>query len=273
MERSSRTVEPLRTVQDVAGSVLKPDTSLRSHAVHAPLEFGDTTIFKTPIFKLDAAQRERERILPPNAAGPRGAAYKMLRTQVLYRLDKLHANTLAVVSPTAGAGKTLTAINLAIAIAAEMGRTALLVDLDLRNPCIAKRFGVKVDVGIEDCLQSRRPVQDAMIKIAEYDRLTLLPARSRIEHSSELLTDRRAAEVIAELRSRYANRIVIFDLPPALQADDALAVSRHLQAGLVVVGEGRSRRDDIARTIDLLHDTTIVGTVLNGSREASGAYY
>jgi protein-tyrosine kinase len=266
-------MEPLRTVQELTAGAVKSDTSLRSHSVHSPLEFGDTTIFKTPVVKLDPTQRERERILPPNAAGPLGAAYKMLRTQVLYRLDKLHANTLAIVSPTAGAGKTLTAINLAIAIAAEMGRTALLVDLDLRNPCIGKRLGLQVDVGVEDCLLSRRPVQDAMVKLADYDRLTILPARSRIEHSSELLTDRRTAEVIAELRTRYANRIVIFDLPPVLQADDALAVSRHLQAGLVVVGEGRSRRDDVARTLDLLHDTTMVGTVLNGSRDATDAYY
>jgi protein-tyrosine kinase len=273
VERSTRTLEQLRTVQEVAAGALKTDASLRSHSIHTPLEFGDTTIFKTPVVRLDAAQRERERILPPNAAGPLGAAYKMLRTQVLYRLDKLHANTLAIVSPTAGAGKTLTTINLAIAIAAEMGRTALLVDLDLRNPCVAKRFGLNVEVGIEDCLMSRRPVQDAMVKIADYDRLTMLPARARVEHSSELLTDRRTAEVIAELRTRYANRIVIFDLPPVLQADDALAVSRHLQAGLVVVGERRSRRDDVARTLELLHDTTMVGTVLNGSRDPTSAYY
>jgi Mrp family chromosome partitioning ATPase len=237
------------------------------------IESGDTLAFRSPVVQLDPAQRERERILPPGAAGPLGSSYKMLRTQVLRRLDHLHANTLAVLSPTAGAGKTLTAINLAIAISAEVGRTALLIDLDLRNPCIGKRFGLKRDIGIDDCLQSRRPVQEAMVKISGYERLTILPARERIEFSSELLTDRRCAETIMEMRARYANRILIFDLPPVLQADDALAVSKHLQAGLVIVGEGRSQRDDVARTLDLLHELTIVGTVLNGSREQTDAYY
>ena len=51
---------------------------------------------------------EREHILPPSAGGENGAAYKLLRTQVLRRLDQLQANTLAVISPAAAAGKTLT---------------------------------------------------------------------------------------------------------------------------------------------------------------------
>lgn len=236
-------------------------------------EFTDTVMFRSPVLDIDEAQRERERILSPGAGGAVGSAYKMLRTQVLRRMDQIGANTLAVLSPTAGAGKTLSAINLAIAIAAEPGRTALLVDMDLRNPSIHRRFGFEPPLGIEDCIESRRPVQDAMVKIKGYERLTLLPARTRIEHSSELLSDRYTAEVIAEMRARYTNRILIFDLPPVLQADDALAFTRNLQAGLVVVNECHTKREDIVRTIGLLHDLKIVGTVLNGSREPSNTYY
>lgn len=258
---------------DAAVHSIESATAARIISERDAIESGDTMAFKSPLFKLDPEQRERERILPPNAAGPLGSSYKMLRTQVLRRMDQLHANTLAVLSPMPGAGKTLTAINLAIAIAAEAGRTTLLVDLDLRNPCIAKRFGVQLKIGIEDCLQSRRPIQEAMVKIDGYERLTLLPARRRVEHSSELLTDRRCADLIAEMRTRYANRIVIFDLPPVLQADDALAVSRSLQAGLVVVGEGKTKRDEVTRTIELLHELTIVGTVLNASRDSDRMHY
>ena len=47
------------------------------------------------------------------------------------------------------------------------------------------------------------------------------------------------------MRTRYANRIVIFDLPPVLLSDDALAFARHLQAGLLVIGEGQTRREDV----------------------------
>jgi Mrp family chromosome partitioning ATPase len=88
-----------------------------------------------------------------------------------------------------------------------------------------------------------------------------------VEHSSELLTDQRMTDMIAEMRSRYANRILLFDMPPVLQADDALAFTRSVDAGLLVVGEGRTKREDVTRAIELLRDLKIVGTVLNGSHE------
>lgn len=247
--------------------------SANSDVTAAQTEFTDTIMFRSPVIQVNRQQLENQRILPPGCAGAIGSPYKMLRTQVLRRLDQLGANTLAVMSPTEGAGKTLTAINLAIAIAADTGRTALLVDLDLRNPNIHRRFGFHPELGIEECLLSRHPVQDAMVKIMGYERLTVLPAKSRVENSSELLTDHTAAQLIEELRNRYANRVIIFDLPPVLQADDALAFSRHVQAGLLVVNEGKTRREDVTRSIELLHDLKIVGTVLNGAREKVQTYY
>ena len=232
-----------------------------------------TATFLAPVVSLDAATLEREHVLAPQAAGSSGSAYKLLRTQVLKRLDQLAANTLAVLSPTAATGKTLTAINLAIAIAAEHGRTALLVDLDLRNPTVHKRLGFEPALGVEECLAGDRPVGDAIVRVAGYERLALLPARGTVEHSSELLTCDRATRLVAELRARYSNRIILFDLPPVLQADDALAFSRTVQAGLMVVGEGRTQRDDLARSVELLRDLTLIGTVLNGSRERSAPAY
>jgi protein-tyrosine kinase len=79
--------------------------------------------------------------------------------------------------------------------------------------------------------------------------------------------------MMLELRERYTDRVLIFDLPPVLEADDALAFVQHTQAVLVVVGEGRTRRDDLLRTIELLGDVPIIGTVLNGTREPVDTYY
>lgn len=236
-------------------------------------EFTDTIAFRSPIVELDPARRESERILPAGASGVYGGAYKMLRTQVLRRLDQLGANTLGVMSAASGEGKTLTAINLAIAIAADPARTVLLVDFDLRNPNLHRRFGYEPSLGIEDCLEQKLPVQQAMFKVAGYERVTVLPARARVEHSSEVLSSVRVGELIAEMRTRYANRVLIFDVPPVLQADDALAFARHLQAGLLVIGEGKTRRDDVTRTLELMRDVPFVGSVLNGSRNKVQDYY
>ena len=223
--------------------------------------------------EIDPLHLESERILPPGAAGPHAGPYKMLRTQVLRRLEKAGANSLAVVGTTADTGKTLTAINLAIAIAADPERTALLVDLDLRKPSIHRRFGIEPTTGIDDCLRRGRPVREAMVRVGGYERLVVVPARERCEDSSELLSIRRMQELTQELRARYPDRVLVFDLPPVLQADDALAFVKQVETVLIVVGEGRTRRDDLLRTLDLLRDATIIGTVLNGTRERVDRYY
>jgi protein-tyrosine kinase len=234
----------------------------------------DTAVLNRRVITLTEERRESERILPPGGVlGLTGGAYKMLRTQVLRRLKEIGANTLAVLSTSNGEGKTLSALNLAIAIAADPGHTALLVDLDLRNPSVHRRLGFEPGLGIGDCVEKRRSIQDAMVKIAGYDRLTILPARERVEMSSELVATQRMADLVQELRVRYMNRIVIFDLPPVLLADDALAFAPLVQAGLFVVAEGQTVRDDITRSMALLHDLTIIGTVLNRSRDAAGVYY
>jgi Mrp family chromosome partitioning ATPase len=238
------------------------------------IEAAGTEVRTQRIIALDEDRREHERILPAGGIlGVTGGAYKMLRTQVLRRLKELKATTLAVLSASNGEGKTLSAINLAVAIAADPGYTALLVDLDLRNPNVHRRFGFEPELGVEDCIEQGREVRDAMVQVAGYDRLVLLPARGRVELSSELLATERMTELVLELRTRYPNRIVIFDLPPVLLADDALAFSRNIQAGLFVVAEGVTIREDIARSMALLRHVPIVGTVLNGSRDSAGAYY
>jgi Mrp family chromosome partitioning ATPase len=126
---------------------------------------------------------------------------------------------------------------------------------------------------VDDCLRLRRPVQEAMFKVAGYERLTILPARERVEHSSELLISSATQDAVIEMRTRYANRVIIFDIPPVLLADDALAFARYLQAGLLVIGEGKAQRDDVTRTFQLLHELPFVGTVLNGSREPARTTY
>lgn len=275
---ANNTLEFARSPRDAIHSVGSPSLSRVDDKVPAQTgaqgtEFTDTLLFQSPVIDVKADWLEQQRILSAGAGGAVGGPYKMLRTQILRRMDQLAVNTLAVLSPTAGAGKTLTAINLAIAIAAEKGRTVLLVDFDLRNPSIHHRFGFQPQLGVEECLISGQAVQEAMVKLRGYDRLTILPASGRVENSSELLSDQRAATLIAEMRARYANRILIFDVPPVLQADDALAFMKHVQAGIVVVNEGNTKREDVTRTMELLHDTKIVGTVLNGARDPIHTYY
>ena len=206
---------------------------------------------------------ETRRVVAPGTPGPASAGFRMLRTQVLQRMEAQHFRTLAVFSPSPGEGRTTAAVNLAIHIANDHDHTVLLVDMDLRRPAVAAAFGFTPEHGIDDVLAGEAEIGDCLVHPEGFERLVVLPARQPVTHSSEVLAGQRCRELVAELRARYEERIVIFDLPPVLTTDDALAFAPHAECGLVVAVEGRTRREDLVRTIELLHKTPIVGTLLN----------
>ena len=141
----------------------------------------------------------------------------------LQRLDENAWRSLALMSPGSEDGKTTTAINLAVSLANDERHTVLLVDFDLKKPMIAKKLGIEAEAGTDDILRGTARVEDCLFYPEGFTRLVVLPAVAPMAHSSEALTGPRCRELVAELRSRYPERILLFDLPPILSADDALA--------------------------------------------------
>lgn len=219
---------------------------------------------------VDPALLRSHRVLVPGDAGPATQAYKMLRTQVLQMLRRHGYTSLAIISPAAGDGRTMTAINLAASIAEEADHTCLLVDMDLKRPGVRDRFGISVERGTERWLAGEADVADLLVRPAGFGRLVLLPAARPVTSSAELLAADSTRRLTREVNRRYANRIVVYDLPAMLESADALAFLPCVDAALIVVQEGRTRRDDIVRCLHLMHDTPVVGTMLNGSRESRG---
>jgi Mrp family chromosome partitioning ATPase len=216
-------------------------------------------------FQPDPAALERSRVLAPGASGTTADIFRLLRTQVLDRMRKHGWQTLGVVSARAADGKTTLASNLAISIASDPRYTALLVDLDLRRPAVGAVFGVSVTTGVEDVLRGEAPVEACLLRPTSFNGLRLLPARGSTDGSSTLVAGTGCAAFVKELRSRYANRVIVFDLPPVLEADDAAIVAAQLDCALFVVAEGRTARAEVAKALDLLSHTPVIGTVLNAS--------
>jgi Mrp family chromosome partitioning ATPase len=227
---------------------------------------------RTRVFLPPAEVLERNRILRPGADDGAAAAFRMLRTQVLQRMDANGWRSLAILSPAAADGKTTTAVNLAVSLSSDRLHTVLLVDFDFRRPTLAARFGLAPEFGIDDVLSGRAALEDCLYHPEGFERLVILPARAALANSSEILAGPRGREVVAELRARYPERIIIFDLPPVLIADDALSFIPLVECGLVVAAEGRTRRNDLVRTIELLSKLPLVGTVLNRATDTTSSY-
>jgi capsular exopolysaccharide synthesis family protein len=195
----------------------------------------------------------------------------MLRTRVLQTMRNNGWTSVAVTGPASGCGKTLTAINLAVSLAMEVSNTVLLVDLDLRRPTIHKYFGYEPELGLSDYLTKDVPLHQLLFTPA-IDRLVVLPGRSALPNSAEMLRSPRMIALVNELKTRYPDRLIVFDLPPILAADDALAFSPYTDCFLMVAESGGTRKEDLQKAYDILKSTPLVGTVLNKSEVPSAGY-
>lgn len=272
MERIKQALDKARAERSAtpAGAINEREDGERSQSSRVV----DTAIqySKTRIHRLDPTVLQRHRIIYGDNDRVGLTAYKMLRTQVMQRMTARGWNALAVTSPAPADGKSVTAINLAISLARELHHTVLLVDMDLRNPSIHKYFGLVPEYGIGDFLLGDVPMSDVLVNPG-IERLVLLPGKTAINNSSELLASPAMGNLVQELKTRYPSRMVLFDMPPILSADDALSFAPHVDAFLLVLRDGKTTRNEIEQAMQLMKDATIVGTVLNGSDEKITPYY
>jgi Mrp family chromosome partitioning ATPase len=226
---------------------------------------------QTRTLELNPAHLEHHRVVSGSEA-TEDDAYKLLRTQVLQRMRVNNWQTLAITSPNEGAGKTLTAINLAMSLAREVNQTVLLVDLDLRQPKIRDYLTEEPLKGIGDYLMDDVPLPELLFNPKGIERLVILPGSISFRHSSEMLSSPKVVALAEELKTRYPSRLVLFDMPPMLACDDVLAFSPHFDAALLVIEENVTSKQDIARSMDLLEQTNLLGTVLNKATAADMRY-
>jgi len=208
------------------------------------------------VVKLDDAHMEANRVIAGQSGDERVEAYRQLRTQVLHTLDRNNWNTLAITSPMKNAGKTLTAINLAISLAKEVNHSVLLVDLDLSHPDVHATLGVEVEYGLIDILEGRASFEQALFNPG-MQRLTVLPCRPTEQYSSELLSSPDMSALLKEIKSRYESRIIIFDLPPLLRNDDALKFTPYVEATLMVVEAGETTPEELERSTHLMKNSLL----------------
>lgn len=212
------------------------------------------------------------RLIAGNRSDPRAVSFRMLRTQVLQAMRENDWTSLAITGPSSGIGKSLIATNLAISISHEVNQTVLLVDVDLRNPTIHKYFDFAPNYGLLDYLMGEADLTDLFVNPA-FKRLVLLPGRGSSNASSELLSSPRMTNLVKDLKGKYQSRIIIFDLPPLLNIDDAMVFLPNVDSALLVVENGKNTQSEVENSIRLLESTNLIGTVLNKADEEPQDYY
>lgn len=251
---------------------LSPQHRRMPATTRAPVRGAGTIGANVSVTQLDRDVLMRHRVLNESTDAGVRTAYKMLRTRVLQRMRSNGWQSLAVTSAMPSDGKTLTAINLAISLAGDVNHNVCLVDLDLRHSSVARCLGLEASVGASDCLRREATLDEAMVK-PDIDRLLLLPNLHTESNSSELISSPEMNEIAQKLVLDDPQRIVVYDMPPVLAADDMLAFAPFVDAVLFVVSEGETRQTDVMKARELLESVNILGTVLNQSDVKTASYY
>ena len=214
------------------------------------------------------------RIVAAQSEAAERSVYKVLRTRVLQRLRAAQWNVLGVTGAGPGEGKTLTAVNLAYALAQDVNHNVILVDLDLRRPSIHTLLGLEPKFDLSDFLDGSAKLEEILVRPDE-SRLAIMTNQISHRDSSEILSSPEIGWLIRQFRSLGPNTITVFDLPPVLAGDDVIAFAPLIDALLLVVGQGICRRDALVETHELLQDANILGVILNRSREQTlkSGYY
>jgi capsular exopolysaccharide synthesis family protein len=203
---------------------------------------------------------------------PVSEAYRTLRTNLEFSsLDK-PIKTMVVTSPGSEEGKSTTLANLAVTIA-QADKKVILVDCDLRRPAQHAIFGLPNDVGLTTMVVDAKAMGEPPLLGTGVPGLLLLPSGPLPPNPSELLGSRRMQEIIAGLSERAD--IVLFDAPPIVAVTDAAVLASRVDAVLLVVKAGATKRDHAQKARALLEKVNahLVGAVLNNVKMDTSYYH
>jgi polysaccharide biosynthesis transport protein len=193
---------------------------------------------------------------------PAAESYRSLRTSLQFARQGQQLRSLVVTSPGVSEGKTATLANLGV-VFAQAGERVVLVSGDLRRPRIGQFFGLDEQVGLTSVLLGQRTMEETLLPVPGFGRLTLLPAGPVPPNPAELLNSARAQEIFARLRHHYD--LVLIDSPPILPVTDPVILARHADAALLLAAAGQTRRADLHRAAEKLDQVSarVLGIVLN----------
>jgi protein-tyrosine kinase len=189
-----------------------------------------------------------------------------------------NGNLIMVTSALVGEGKTFTAVNLAMSLAAELDHTVMLVDADVERPSVSRMLGLAgegrpaPEPGLLDVLDGQADMADAILR-TNIDKLSLVPSGAHRKHATELLASDAMTRLLEQMASRYADRIIVFDSPPLLLTTEARALAMHMGQVVVVVHAEKTPQAKVESALAMIETCPVRLLVLNHARDADSASY
>jgi protein-tyrosine kinase len=259
-----KSTEELAPTEEIEKFVLEKTTSLEGWSSPVYCESRSIQL------DLDRLARNRCVSMVPDAV--QAEYYKVLRTNIMQRTKENNWKTIMITSVQPGEGKTLTAINLTAAFAKEFNQTVLLVDCDLRRQKIHQYLNFSSEKGIVDYLVNDCQLKD-LIVWPGIEKMTIISGGKTISNSTELLGSPKMKTLVNEIKHRYDDRYVIFDVPPIFGVADTIAFAPLVDCILMVVEEGRTSVKDVKKALEMIPAEKFMGYVLNRRKAPIRGYY
>lgn len=198
-------------------------------------------------------------------AGFRAEQVRALRNRLVAMNPDGEPKTLVITSAVRGEGKTVAAINLAMALAELERHQVVLVDGDLRRPSCERYLNLNADLGLADVLLGRTAV-DKVVRPTGYRGLMLLGAGTRVTNPSEVLGASRLDELYRRLKEQF--HYVVIDSPPVLPSTDAGVLASRADGALMIVRLERSLKKQSREALRVLQDMggNVLGTLVTELR-------
>lgn len=207
---------------------------------------------------------ESELVTVTHPTAPAAEAFRLLRTSVKFLGLERQVRVVHVTSPSPGEGKTMVAVNLAVAFA-QAGDRVVLVGADLRRPRMEQVVDVPLTPGLTAVLIGDVTLPQAIQTAKGVPNLSVLPAGYPPPNPSELLSGERARRLMDVLSQTYD--VVVIDCPPVLPVTDSLVLARMADTTLLVTSANKTSKRSLTRAVELLRqvDAPLSGTVLNSA--------
>jgi protein-tyrosine kinase len=205
---------------------------------------------------------------------PASEQYKILREQLKRLRTEAAIRTIAITSPIKKDGKTTVSVNLAAAIALEYEEKVLLIDADLRAPSVHYYFSGAGSVGLTDYLGSNSATGvKSLIRDTHLSGLKIIMAGKPSRFASELLAKEKMRRLMEDIQTELPGHVIIVDSPPVLSTPDPLVLSSQVDGVIMVIRAGKTPKDYLAKALNSLNSTKVLGVVLNGADLGLGSKY
>lgn len=226
---------------------------------------------KTNLEQTNGFMMQRRQILNQKTSFAIQEAYKSLRTNITFAIPGQKCRRFCITSATAGEGKSITILNLAISIA-QTNKKVLLLDADMRRPAIARLLVEQATPGLSEVLVGEANEEDAVHKEV-YPNLDIMFAGEIPPNPSEILSSERMQALIETNSEKYD--YILVDAPPVGVVTDSCIIANMLDGVLVLVRQNRTPKGVIKQAVNSLRLTgaNILGYVLNGVTPQPHKYY